>query len=1682
MAPKKYTSWALSLMMALGMFVVSCSDETQESTSPVTTIDLVPTDTVPPTLRNVTPRNGLANVAISTNLTLEFSEALDADTLITNDTATCAGSVHLSATDFVSCVPLQDPQATLDNQSFTIRPVNSLDYDQTYRLKLTSDIRDEAGNRLVVDDNDTEQIISVFTTAADATVPLSAELLSKLELDLLQAARYSSRSQRTGLKTLALQREQILSVVEEAQNYLIDAELWDSEDIPSVLDGLLTGAMIGLENQNINASIRRDALGEITSSLTSGLAGKNTDFAGATQGLLTTGVVRLAQSNVPIEEQPEAIAGLTLGIIRVLDQLSIENLVPTLIENAVEIANTAARVTLGFDEFWVPTFNLLGEIQVEGMSNWAGWSNLEEQWSDSYSSATYALLASVGNVERISASDAEQLFGEAIGGFWQGWKNLTVTQEITVQEITVSEVSLAIGKTVVEAALGQNQTEKWTLDLISIALRVQQETQTVLEGNDRLATIIAKLNNGISAAVQESDEDIPNLDTLLNTDQFPDTIGPNISEFQYDNLTNTPSASFQFNSDEPGEYEVTGCGSEGTTGAIIYGSNVVTLGSLKDDNYTCEISFVDYFGNQSTDNLMIEFQIDTKRPVVELTSPQAGSTYYQTEIDLEWSGSDEDEGSGLLGYYVSEGNYSSADGDWKDNTTYSYNIENRQSGVKTIYVWAKDKAGNISNPATIEVVLALPEATIVGKNIGTTKNIYDRLDGSSLSIIQDNSSRFEDLHDALLTRVNRLNSGEDSESKSGSLSNDNITVSFQDLTGDDHEVDLNDNRKLTISASSEGPISFDVDNVKTNDNVTITRLDENGNSIPSSKITLVVKDNLEPHVAIQNNNYRGQDTLISGLAPGVGDNDTPNSLNNSEMLVEFEAASTNLPSKDEQWDLFFFYPKFNLSASMYDKSGFRSLADSYSSGTTIAEDSVDDNDTRVDFSERTPLLAINSGSGRFPSFYQEGRTASGRSDQFYTASDYTAWASSSETNTINLMLTEPVTGPSSLSGFATTLGALSQNNIPDGELLDNITGITEIKSSDDQDYLQITFGDWRTIDASQHFTDRSQTVVANTEYEGISKESLLQIVGLTDLAGNAATAGNARGVVFVDATPPLATSAIVRDTGDSVELTIAFDQLVRGTDNFTLQGSGVTYTFNNNTVTRSSTESGSVFDNTTNTNTASYNVSGQGTSTLTITIPDSGTSDFSNFFSALSHDSTGSTNGTPGNTPPSFYLAYDNITDLNYNSWSKVEYYDAYVTNGNGPSTDRSSQYGPRLIGTDQLLPKIQAASVNDNASQTFLMEVTDHGLSIVSAFGTGAYDGSDLKGVGLIYSAGTTADGTDVNNTTDNATTAINRDYPLYRFWNAADASESLDNQSNNNNTPVRAVIRFSEGTALSGSGSAYIRAILDSGDNATVDNASTETALLRKSIRLTSDANAGTTVAGDFSVKDNYLVVGIPDYTSGSGAGKPDKSSVDTDDVLVIDGVISGGVEYVLHISPPAVASADSGTTLSESNNPDLQVFRKVHLDVDLAALKAEYKASDTDLLSGQNMSFQFLENINSVSGITYTAPTTINNSDPSFKVLGMNSSAESADNETASFTLKSSELSGSGLDNIVGDGATLAFTATDFSGNANTYTIAFKLGHNQTDNQTNINDLEGSHIVPILNEISSTANSGNRRLQAP
>jgi len=118
------------------------------------------TDVTPPTIVSRTPTNGATGVAVNSNVTITFSEPMDATTIngTTISIKPTAGGSNLAAT--VTCnspctVATLDPTADLlNNTSYTVTVVGG-----------ASGVKDVAGNALA------STSTSTFTTIADTTPP-----------------------------------------------------------------------------------------------------------------------------------------------------------------------------------------------------------------------------------------------------------------------------------------------------------------------------------------------------------------------------------------------------------------------------------------------------------------------------------------------------------------------------------------------------------------------------------------------------------------------------------------------------------------------------------------------------------------------------------------------------------------------------------------------------------------------------------------------------------------------------------------------------------------------------------------------------------------------------------------------------------------------------------------------------------------------------------------------------------------------------------------------------------------------------------------------------------------------------------------------------------------------------------------------------------------------------------------------------------------------------------------------------------------------------------------------------------------------------------------------------------------------------------------------------------------------
>jgi len=105
------------------------------------------TDTTAPTVSSISPTDNQSSVSVSDNISLTFSEIMDNSSITTNtDNTSCYGSFQVSSDNFSTCVQMSSsPSISNSAKTFTFDPSDNLSYDNKYKIKLTTDTKDENG-------------------------------------------------------------------------------------------------------------------------------------------------------------------------------------------------------------------------------------------------------------------------------------------------------------------------------------------------------------------------------------------------------------------------------------------------------------------------------------------------------------------------------------------------------------------------------------------------------------------------------------------------------------------------------------------------------------------------------------------------------------------------------------------------------------------------------------------------------------------------------------------------------------------------------------------------------------------------------------------------------------------------------------------------------------------------------------------------------------------------------------------------------------------------------------------------------------------------------------------------------------------------------------------------------------------------------------------------------------------------------------------------------------------------------------------------------------------------------------------------------------------------------------------------------------------------------------------------
>ena len=135
---------------------------------PTFTVDTTVPGTTAPTVSSIYPADNQRGVSVSDNISVTFSEAMDSTSVTTNTSnSSCSGSFELSSDNFINCVQMSSsPSSSNSNMIFTLDPHDNLTVGTTYKTRVTTGVKDTAGNSM-----SSQYETSSGFTPADLTAP-----------------------------------------------------------------------------------------------------------------------------------------------------------------------------------------------------------------------------------------------------------------------------------------------------------------------------------------------------------------------------------------------------------------------------------------------------------------------------------------------------------------------------------------------------------------------------------------------------------------------------------------------------------------------------------------------------------------------------------------------------------------------------------------------------------------------------------------------------------------------------------------------------------------------------------------------------------------------------------------------------------------------------------------------------------------------------------------------------------------------------------------------------------------------------------------------------------------------------------------------------------------------------------------------------------------------------------------------------------------------------------------------------------------------------------------------------------------------------------------------------------------------------------------------------------------------
>jgi heat shock protein HslJ len=129
---------------------ITVTDNTSNVSNTLATTSFV-IDTTSPTVSSISPTDNQSSVSITDNITVTFSEAMESSyvTTTTSDTTCRTETIKVSSDNFSTCVKMSsEPVSSNSNRTFTVDPTDNLSFSTTYKIRVTTGVKDRAGNTL----------------------------------------------------------------------------------------------------------------------------------------------------------------------------------------------------------------------------------------------------------------------------------------------------------------------------------------------------------------------------------------------------------------------------------------------------------------------------------------------------------------------------------------------------------------------------------------------------------------------------------------------------------------------------------------------------------------------------------------------------------------------------------------------------------------------------------------------------------------------------------------------------------------------------------------------------------------------------------------------------------------------------------------------------------------------------------------------------------------------------------------------------------------------------------------------------------------------------------------------------------------------------------------------------------------------------------------------------------------------------------------------------------------------------------------------------------------------------------------------------------------------------------------------------------------------------------------------